>query len=505
MQDFHSQASVAVRRHPARAALGLAAGAGAGKFFKRRDAKTRAHVGRQAVHGRHEATLVDTATLKAAMQHVTSRLPGRLNLFQAAMLEWRDQHPYNAVHAARVTRAFDRAALAAVIDAELLESGLTGFVLDRARGRYAWLGGAPSATIEVVEIDEAGWEGAIAQAFERHLNLPFAREGAVDPFRFFAVPDRDGFFLGLAYDHFIAGGDAIVALLEAIAARYLGVRDRATPLHRYPPTHARLFARHPLAFLRGFARFPALAASCRRTIRPRYRDIGDGYNGFLLFTLDAHDYHALRGAAKKWGVTLNDALMALLLIAQDAAMPGRDRRKRRHELAVASIINLRSAHGDDAHDTFGQYLGSFRVSHPVPPGIALANIAADVHRATHRVKRERLYLATLFAMAVDRQLGRLQTAKQRMGIYAKNYPVGAGVSSFGVDSLWRDAASKPPLYVRGVPTGPLTPLVAAVTTCGERMCIGLSFRTTAIAREDANALGRDLVSRIRTLAHESST
>ena len=455
------------------------------------------------MRGRREATLTDAATLKAAVTDVPSRLPGRLNLFQAAMLEWREQHPYNAVHAARVTRALDRAALAAAIDAELVESGLTGLVLDRARGRYAWRGGAPSAPLDVVEAAD-GWERAIAQAIERHLNLPFTREGAIDPVRFFAVPDGDGFFLALAYDHFIAGGDSIVALLEAIAARYLGARDHATLLRRYPPTHARLFARHPLAFLRGFASFPALAASCRRTIRPRYGDISDGYNGFLLFTLDTHDYHALRGAAKNWGVTLNDALMALLLMAQDAAMPARDLRKRRHELAVASIINLRSAHGDDAHDTFGQYLGSFRVSHPVPPGMALADVAADVHRATTRVKHDRLYLATLFAMALDRQLGRLQTARQRMGIYAKNYPVGAGVSSLDVDSLWRDAASKPPLYVRGVPTGPLSPLVAAVTTCGERMFIGLSFRSTAISREDASALGSDLVTRIRTLAHESS-
>jgi len=453
---------------------------------------------------RREATLAHSAVPKAAVPDRPSRLPGRLNLFQTAMLEWRDQHPYNAVHAARVARPLDPPALAAAIDAELLESGLTGLVLDRARGRYAWLGGTPSAAVEVVEPDGRGWEQAIARTFERHLNLAFTRDGALDPFRFFAVADGDAFFLGLAYDHFIAGGDAIVALLEAIAARYLGARGHATPLRRYPPTHARLFARHPLAFLRSFARFPALAASCRRTIRPRYRNIADGYNGFLLFRLVEDDYHALRGAAKRWGVTLNDALMALLLVVQDAAMPARDRRERRHELAVASIINLRSAHGDDAHDTFGQYLGSFRVSHPVPPGIALSEVAADVHRATTRVKRERLYLATLFAMAVDRQMGRLQTPQQRMAIYAKNYPVGAGVSSLDVDSLWRDAASKPPLYVRGVPTGPLSPLVAAVTTCAERMCIGLSFRPTVISRENANALGLDLVTRIKTLPHESS-
>jgi hypothetical protein len=453
------------------------------------------------MRSRREATQAEAALPKAAVTEAGPRLRGRLNLFQTAMLEWRDQHPYNAVHAVRIERPLERAALVGAIDAELREAGLTGLVLDRVHGRYEWRGGTPASALEIVERD-GDWEPAIAQAFERHLNLPFTREGALDPFRFFAVPGDGTFFLGLAYDHFIAGGDAIVALLEAITARYLGTRAHAMPLRRYPPTHARLFARHPLAFLRGFARFPALAASCRRTIRPRYRDIADGYNAFLLFPLGEDDYRALRAAAKRFGVTLNDALMALLLMAQDAAAPARDARKRRHELAVASIINLRSAHGDDAHDTFGQYLGSFRVSHPMPPGAALADVAAAVHRATRRVKRERLYLATLFAMAVDRQLGRLQTAKQRMGIYAKNYPVGAGVSALDVDASWRDGASKPRVYLRGVPTGPLSPLVAAVTTCAGRMYIGLSFRPTAIAREDARALGCDLVTRIKNLPHD---
>jgi hypothetical protein len=36
------------------------------------------------------------------------------------------------------------------------------------------------------------------------------------------------------------------------------------------------------------------------------------------------------------------------------------------------------------------------------------------------------------------------------------------------------------------------------------MCIGLSYRTAAFSREDANALGRDLVTRIHALAHDPS-
>jgi hypothetical protein len=463
-----------------------------GNFFQGPDAKTRARVGLRHLSPRGEAMSAPDRR----------EMPGRLNLFQAAMLEWRDHHPYNAVHAARLARPYGREALAAAIERELTAAGLVGLAIDRARGRYVWRGTPSPVALETIAPD-GDWVQSLGAAFERHLNAPFPRDGAIEPFRFFALEDGDGFFLGLAYDHFIAGGDSIVVLLEAIAARYVGARTKTPALRLYPPTHARLFARHPWQFLRGLARFPALAASCRRTIRPRYRDIADGYNAFQFFPVEHDDYLALRQAAKRWGVTLNDALMALLLAVQDDAMPGRDRKKRRRELAVASIVNLRNAHGDDAHRTFGQYLGSFRVSHAMPAGVALADVAADVHRASTRLKREKLYLATLFAMAVDRQIGRLQNARQRMDIYAKNYPVGAGVSSFDVDALWRDAASKPALYVRGVPTGPLSPIVAAVTTCGERMCIGLSFRTTAVSRDDAAAIGRSIVTRIKALAHDT--
>ena len=422
--------------------------------------------------------------------------PGRLNLFQATMLEWRDFHPYNAVHAVRIDSPLDLVALRAAVDGELAQSGLTGLVLDRDRCRYAWRGGAANASIETIDAG-ADWEGALARTFERHLNAPFPREGALDPFRFFAMPAGDAFFCGVAYDHFIAGGDSIIGLLDAIAGRYAGKSPDASPRRLYPPTHARLFARHPLRFARGLARLPALARSCRRTIRPRYRNLDDGHNGFTFCWLTSPQYDALRTRAKTWGVTLNDALMALLLAAQDAAMPARDRAKHRHELAVASIINLRGAHGEDAR-TFGQFLGSFRVSHPVPPGATLETLARDVHRATTRIKREKLFLTTLFAMAVDRVIGKLQTRAQRMAIYAKSYPVGAGVSSLNVDASWT-SGDEAPLYVRGVPTGPLSPIVAAVTTSGARMCIGLSYRTTAITPAEAIALRNDLVTRIDQL------
>jgi hypothetical protein len=192
--------------------------------------------------------------------------------------------------------------------------------------------------------------------------------------------------------------------------------------------------------------------------------------------------------------------MALLLLAQDAVMPARDTGKRRHELAVASIINLRREHGEDPRTTFGQFLSSFRVSHPVPRGITLYELALDVHRATARIKREKLFLTTLFAMAVDRSVGRFQTPRQRMSVYAKNYPVGAGVSSLNVNALWQSAdGSAAPMYIRGVPTGPLSPIVVAVTTSDDMLFAGVSYRTSAVTAENIAKIRDDVLARIHAL------
>src|SRR6185437_12971487 len=283
-------------------------------------------------------------------------------------------HPYNAVHAAQILQPLDTAALAGAIDAELTRAGLTGLALDGARGRYVWRGGPSKVTLETIE-PGADWQASLAQAFERHLNSPFVHEGAINPFRFFVMPVENAFFLGLAYDHFIAGGDSIVVLLNAIVDRYAGRPAPSARMQLYPRTHAHLFLRHPWRFALGLARLPGLAASCRRTIRPRYAKIDDGHNAFTFFFVAPAQFLALRNAAKGWGVTLNDAVMALLLLAQDAVMAPRDATARRHELAVASIINLRSAHGEDTRTTFGQFLSSFRLSHPVPRGITLYELA----------------------------------------------------------------------------------------------------------------------------------
>ncbi len=146
---------------------------------------------------------------------------GRLNLFQAAMLRWRELYPYNAVHVAEFAGPLDRARLSDAIGAHLTTMGVGGLTLDAPARRYDYAGGAVQPSLAVLP---AGDDAArvVEDEMQRQLNLPFPRDGAYDPFRFFAVDAGATFHLGVAYDHFIAGGDSIVALLKGIACRYLG-------------------------------------------------------------------------------------------------------------------------------------------------------------------------------------------------------------------------------------------------------------------------------------------
>ncbi|MBP8139975.1 MAG: hypothetical protein KAX82_04310, partial [Burkholderiales bacterium] len=68
-------------------------------------------------------------------------MQGALNLFQATMLRWRTRHPYNATHVALVPHELDAARLRATLATALEETGLTGYALDAARGRFSWRGG----------------------------------------------------------------------------------------------------------------------------------------------------------------------------------------------------------------------------------------------------------------------------------------------------------------------------------------------------------------------------
>jgi hypothetical protein len=441
-------------------------------------------------------------TLQSPRSRPRDKLLGRLNLFQAMMLRWRELHPYTAVHVVRLNRPLVPARLRRCIGSRLETAGLTGLVLDRRRARYEFRGG-PAAAEPAILAGGGDAHRVVGREIERQLNLPFPSDGAFVPFRFFAIEADGSFYLGIAYDHFIAGGDSIAILLEKLCADYATDAAAAslwTP-RRYPRSYRRLFLRHLRHALTGLARLPAMAASCRRSFRAPCRAQVDSAAGFISLRVERSTFGTVRSRAKAWGVTVNDLFLAALLLALVPVTEKRSATSRRHELAVASIVNLRAQFEANAEETFGQFLASFRISHPVPPGIGLADLARQVHAETSLVRERKLYLQSLLALGAVALAWRFLGPERRRSFLAKHYPLWAGLSTLNVDSLRDgvDPEALPSEYLRAVPTGPLAPLVVAATTLGGVLQLGFSFRPADIGRDAVEQVATEFIRRLEVL------
>jgi hypothetical protein len=428
-------------------------------------------------------------------------MKGRFNLFQASMLRWRESYPYNGVHVLRVPAALDAPRLEQAIGDVLRGAGLTGLELDLPHHRYRY--GAPAARVALAVVAGGSDPDACVDAeIERQLNTGFASSGLIEPFRFFAIERPGAFDLGLGYDHFVAAGDSIVLLMKAIVERYEG-RTPAPGFapKLYPPAYGRLFLRQLVPVLLGLRRLPALVTVFRHAYRPRYAH-GNAYDmGFARIRIEAGSLAAIQRSARAWGVTFNDVILALLLLALAPFTEARRSERRRNRLAVASIVNIRADCGTQARDAFGQFLSSFLVAHPVPPGVTLERLAREVGADSARIKREKLYLHTLLAIGAVGLVWSYLTAERRARFHTKASPVWAGTTSVNVDPLWERApgTSPVPAYLRAGPTGPLAPLVAAVTTARGVAELGLSFRTAAFARDDIAKIAASVLRHVDSL------
>lgn len=413
---------------------------------------------------------------------------GRLNLFQSSMLRWRELHPYCASHVIAIAAPFDETRLRCAIAGVVEACGLTGLHLDADRRRFEFEGGPGGVALQVLDGGAAPFDIAAAQ-IEATINAPFARTGRFDPFRFFAIRASDAFLLGVTYDHFIAGGDSIAVLLTDIADRYDAQDPPAVAtLERYPPTYARLFVRHAVDLARGLTSLPALLAGWRSAIRPHVPHPEDGRNGFVHFRIDAARFARIRATAKRWNVTLNDLLLALVLQAVAPIASRRHHTGRRTQVALASIVNVRADFQPPATEVFGQFLSSYRVVHPLPHDESIEMLARTLSAQTARAKRLKLYLVTLVAMGAATLIWPFAKPDRRHRLYLKYHPVFAGLTPLNVDALRRQGTSRGGDYLRAASTGPMSPMVVAVTTSGAAIRVGITFRTTALSRADVDAV-----------------
>ena len=409
---------------------------------------------------------------------------GRLNSFQRSMLQWNDLHAYNAVHVVRIPGAFDLERLQTAIDGILETLGLTNLTVNRERAAFTYHGGSARSEIRVVDSSD-DIHPAMEAEITRQLNGAFEPVARFNPFRFFVVPGADVFSLGLVYFHPVADAESIVHLLKRMVDAYAGetAPGAGDRLDLYPARFDNLPRRSPRLLVRKIMALPSLIRALGSSCRLPYRDPGDLFNGFVLFSLPAGCLRSLAASSKSWDVTVNDLFLALLLKSLSFLAPDRATAPRRRKISIGCIVNLRKDLGLDSRRTFGLFLGSFLVSHEVPDGINLMDIARDVRRQTRPIKDRKLYLATAMEMGVARVAASLSSTGGRQKLYQKHYPLWGGITNMNLNSLWDEAGRAGTLeYFRAVSTGPVTPFVLSITTAHGLIQAGMTYRSTVFSR-----------------------
>jgi hypothetical protein len=137
----------------------------------------------------------------------------------------------------------------------------------------------------------------------------------------------------------------------------------------------------------------------------------------------------------------------------------------------------------------------------------LRQLAQAVQQQSSRIKRRHLYLQSLLALGLSALLWPVLSPRQRLGFYPKHFAVWAGLTSLDLNALWGPAARADTAgldYLRAVPTGPLCPLVLAVTSVHDRLHLGFAFRTSAFSREAVDGVAAAMLRQADALRGEPS-
>ncbi len=413
------------------------------------------------------------------------------------MLLWNETHPYNAVHVVRIPRELAAARLIDSIHLRLESYGLTGLVINRERGTLQYRGGPAHCEIRIVKTKESP-EAALRSEIEAELNRNFLTDGPlkqlperISPLRFFVLREEGAFYLGLVYFHFISDAVPIVFLLESIAATYTGGDSPCLSSRPdlSPGTYRDLFRISPKIFLGWLVTLPSLIRTLRTSFRSRYGDMNDHSIGFSFFSLGPSQFNALEKAGKRWGVTLNDIFLALLLKSLSPLASERVREPRRKSIAIASIVNARRDLAPHLRKTFGLFLGSFIVSHAVPEDISIQELAKDIHSQTLRIKRHKLYLRTVVELSLAHTLIPLLSPVRQKKFFPKYYPLWGGITNLNLNSLLKQKEEKSSIdYFRAVSTGPVSPLVFSITTVKDILNIGVSFKKSVFSGTEIDGI-----------------
>lgn len=427
----------------------------------------------------------------------------RYNLFQRLVRQWEKLHPYNGVQVMQLRGRVDLP-LAQKSWHDALESlGLGGVEIGRGGYRHYSLNGeAIHHTVKPCP------PGMGLEAWITHeLNRSFGDEETSVPFRPFVIEDKDTYWMGLSYQHWVADSTSIRLLMREWFVRQFEPALAMNQLARSARGgYLNLFGPHRLGWQAGAAMLASLRWQSQFKRARRIEDpeiFPDLTMRFKLLDLQAGLIAPLHARARELGVTVNDIFQAAIAEACDLAVPA-PRRWHRQDLAIGTVVDLRHRTQQELADVFDLLLGftgvSCRPEHFADWPTLLNAVATQSKSRKHDVVAEVSWMPILVGLVA----GHLLSSDKIMTFYRKRFSLAGAISNVNLNRCWAGRYHGDPLlqYVRVAPTGPMTPLVVTATTLGSSLSMGLAYRPAILSEPAAASMCETVSKRLEFVTAE---
>jgi hypothetical protein len=339
---------------------------------------------------------------------------------------------------------------------------------------------------EIIVVDPArGLDAFITE----QMNLPFGdapiRRNApfsAVPFRPFVMVQGDTHYIGAMYQHWVADSISLRMLLREWFCRIHDPANvSAQPLHVPAGGLWRYFGPRRT----GWSLTGGAVSLLRSTVqfkgaRRMETNPGEQQVACSLHRLPDGMIEKLHAVARARKSSLNDLFTAALAKACDEHGP--EPRKSARDLALGSIVDLRAASSENLDNTFSLFLGFTAVVVTSSDLQDPDQLLATITRQNNLQKDRRAPHASMLRMAVGYTQGRWLSQKRLAAFYRNYMPLFGGISNVNMNRSWPATYHPAPLldYIRVAPTGPMVPVVIAVTTLGDRFTFVLTRRVSVV-------------------------
>jgi hypothetical protein len=402
----------------------------------------------------------------------------KLNAFQRIMRLWDRVHPYNAIQAFRVQGEpqIDR-----------IQDAWRGTLRDMQLGRVVARGEEYSHTA----LDDHDRRGNLVlaqpgtsfdQFITSEMNFVFDQNDDC-PFRAFVVREDGSHIVGVTYHHWVADSASVRWMLREW---YLRIRNPLYILSR-PATIAsegmwKLFGPDACGWhldeaLWGLLRYRTRFCRTRRISLPMTRcDVAVSHH-----VLPDGVGPRILSLARSSGLKFNDILVAAVsqAVHEFGVSPcTRDR----DELAIGTVVDLRSMAGKKMPDTFGMFLGFTTTMLRRADLRDWDRLVRTIGSQNAWQKASKAPQTSVLRMAVGLAEAKLVSPRRWAELYRDRMPVAAGVSNVNMNRDWAAAYHPAEIadYFRVSPTGPMIPLLVTPTTLGEKMNFLITRQTSLV-------------------------